>query len=995
MKRPTTFIHATCFIILLGAHSAHAREALTNFERNEAVDLAHSAPVASITATGSALEAIPASSTIVPLSGHALDLNLKFNGFSKGVFNATGGVDQFDLYGICPVGDNFLPDLGIIAEIKGKCLPNSSMGGSIDPRHDLSVCRCLAANKETTEGMVFDSVTKNDPESDPNRQTQRAMNENIARLNASLAAEQKAMQFQASTLPGTDSSNEFLIGAFTSRFNFDLSSRLTDIRRRAQEGYDQKSVTGASNNLPMAAITVPAKPEGDLLAPPADPQKQLLQCLPVRTFMTAKQMPSDLLFFQDLATLPATFRQDDWDYHKLKADFLRTLPRGVKTLADALANENSKKLYRRIEFLERNPLYRNLFSSTKANSTAKKQELWDMIRGAYGVGVRPEQRFANFNKLRKDTGVFFTSGTDVIEMTQDGANQNFENVLSEVPLRVNRISQKFEPGNIWMDAVIKKGTGFSVPLPNQENPNKTNPSVYAHYCPRLEWAKDQNSFTVLAELEKSFGSMYDPDDIEGDYNNLVRNLCNDEDRTAEDGTKKRWPQFLYDTCPTGSTNPICAPDKRSQLLVKFINDFPSGKPTQDELSHFMPFLEGREEIPAPTTNVANRATDQGLNQRYLGSPAAQARLAAANTDFRASGGETPSTRSASFSRTQARTAVASSTQTSSSSSSPSQGSGQQGSGQVFIPSGATATEISGQQSVSAEASVRAPDNSRSETARNEEMQALRDQIAGLTNELRTENSKATSERDAAEIRSLTGRIDSLNARLEQMTAESARRREIASQEDNSSERPRRRNSDRDDDESIDTPATSAQVAAQAAVAQPEAQANTSGAGAGGNALVPSTGGATLSRNSAGVRRASGTINNALLANQRGSAEGSGDGQSIVVSNASSAEYQQLRSQSGNAISEKVPGDIFQRISEGETSLITQQFADNLPTRPGEKRLFEVINQQAENSKVEVIVTKTDNGYSIAFGQNRRPAAVAPVGREATLEGLNQRILESR
>jgi hypothetical protein len=290
------------------------------------------------------------------------------------------------------------------------------------------------------------------------------------------------------------------------------------------------------------------------------------------------------------------------------------------------------------------------------------------------------------------------------------------------------------------------------------------------------------------------------------------------------------------------------------------------------------------------------------------------------------------------------------------------------------------------------------------TRNNTELQSLRDEIASIGRDLQRENVKPPAQRDDEVIRDLSARLEQLTRRFEQTTAENTRlRREVAQAEEEEDEdrTPQRQNRDRSSRRS----GSDSQVASASEI-QPQLPAPEAGGNPlqkNGGSSVSSVAGNTLGSVPSGARRSPGSsVNNALLSGRR--TEGNSDsGNAITVSEASSAEYQQLLSQTnGDQYSTTVSPDDFSRLAGGDTSILEVRFGDRLPTEEGQVRRYEILKQGSQE-KVEIIVARTENGLSVTFGQGATrsiaseaaPEPEAPVSRDNTLEDLNRRIQDSR
>lgn len=682
----------------------------------------------------------------------------------------------------CPVVS--LPETNSnFSALNGECLANlSTKQGDEDFSQDLSVCQCLNSKPAVSLPQTAFQLGKDfDPKLHENYLTQKAMNRNIERLNQMLEAEQNAMQFQSSTLPASSAQVGDLISAFTNRVNFNVSEKLSEVKSSAERAFAERSDRSAPPQArePMAEIKI-TPPNGKLLGAPSGEDAfqydQMNFCLPLRQFMTGKQVPEEP-FFEDLQSMGPKFVQSDWDYTQLKREFLK-LSADVNTLSEAINRTDSKgikakKLYQRIKFLERNPLYRNLFSSTLRSAETKKQELYKMIREAYGSQVPASERFQKFNKLRYDTGAFFTASPEMEKIVQNGASENLSRLIQQVPHRVNKISLAHDPVGDWFTARVPvDGPLIDAAVIDNKDNGRRDTETYLRYCPKIEFSSKQNQFMVHEELERGFAGIYQSNPYQNEeFAKLNSNFCS-RDRKSKDGKlASNWPEYLKKICQGRKTGD-CHPDRHPEMIARFVEEYPDpaspeeGTVSKEDLAFLLPFLKGDAYLPEISSETVKTAILAGNDPKT-----ARAQVASTFTNissgFRENSKIIERTGTLNPIRDVARTSESSVIASRNLLKTPESNSGSSSLVQAVPPEASAAAGVIPNQGSSAQAL-------RSEVQRtNTEVSDIEKELSSLRSELTQETSKPETNQNTSVIGELNERIQRASENLAERTKESA------------------------------------------------------------------------------------------------------------------------------------------------------------------------------------------------------------------------------
>jgi hypothetical protein len=231
---------------------------------------------------------------------------------------------------------------------------------------DRAACDCLRGSPISASGMevgarraaTLETVLEN---AGGSFDAQVELDENIVDFNIELGAERNGMIFQASLLdPGT-SPTELLSTYSLDGLNTHIETQTRNANAQLRSQHPRTIGTDSSEN-PVPEI------QGEmnycLLSTAHERCTEAPSCISPRTEIAISQIPKSPLFYKHMQNAPAQFNPADWNYDelvrehdRLKSDpsfdsFQGPLYERVYTLAD------------KIQFLNANQLFKNLFSST-------------------------------------------------------------------------------------------------------------------------------------------------------------------------------------------------------------------------------------------------------------------------------------------------------------------------------------------------------------------------------------------------------------------------------------------------------------------------------------------------------------------------------------------------------------------------------------------------------------------------------------------------------
>lgn len=516
----------------------------------------------------------------------------------------------------CPVSGDPGADLSGLRRMGGNCFdqyPVTSLPGSRDVSRDLGLCSCLDLNR----GRTVETLTYDPPE-DLDIIRRREMGRNLTRVNNLLQVEQNAMSFQASTLPpaNDDGGNDF-ISAYTRPTR--PPGRFNAIKQQISRIVGPNSET---------QLTFPSSNKSNFAA---DDQLPPSTCLPYRAFLYQQMLPSSPEFIDDLRSQGDNYQNSEWDINILRRKFLQ-LSSQVTSMQEALGIPEAAKIFRRMQFLQRNPMIKNLFAASEDDDHPRSGELKDkffklMKRNlTVDTFTTPAERFSAFQgSMRR----FFSGSIDsstvsnlenfaaIRDLVQDGADNNMRRLLFLAPNRVQSVTSPGRPEQLWyssqgslslLSLPDASGTDIINTLRVRNNEAERDASVFARYCPKLRFSLQTNQWNVFRELEDRMSGIYPPTPVEDpDYLQANSSICL-MPRTGPGG-QKTFGQYLDSVCPA-HRDLTCPGSDQGFLVSEFLRAYPNANPSDAEfVTSFRPFINGevkRYEVSSKDQSVILR-----------------------------------------------------------------------------------------------------------------------------------------------------------------------------------------------------------------------------------------------------------------------------------------------------------------------------------------------------------------------------------------------------
>lgn len=896
----------------------------------------------------------------------------------------------------------------------GPCLPQTPSGQDEGPfyradyTNDFCVCSCLASS-QAQDGETFRNSMTNEANRALIQRRTNSLNRNIERLNNVIIAERNGMRVQGSSLPTTNETGSFLASYFTNRETFDINVSLSTTQDEVTKAYN-KATRGDATTVRqpgMTPIRIPP-PEPRLLTSNAPRSPN---CVSLRTFQTAGQFPRGDDFYAQMAS-ETSFVDSEWNYQTLR-ERLRSLARDsreplVNRLTDVIEKPELNRIYEKIQFLERNPLYKSLFSSPDAAATPFKRELWGKIKAAYGTPGTPKQRADAFNNLRSDTGLFFTrNGVALEPILQSGASANMRVILNEIPRRVGDITGYFSAENTWALAVgdvssqrNREPADNRGRVPTNTIADRRDPAIYATYCPNLGYEAQLNQFGLLQDMENNFSGFWSPEEGNNDEYFMLNNALCDTPRRKADGTTMDYQTYLRNNCQV--PNPpaeFCLPENQERLLGRFIQEYPQFAPgdgnsreyNKDDLLYLLPFLNREATIPTFTAQTAAQTTSEGTNSRFTSNPELRQRLQQATADFN------ENSRNGSVINPNYREEMSSMMRQSSTRTTDQQTQNQQRQNtpqaqNQATPFAALPMVYPDAQAAAAAVPAATAETPQAQLARSDaDLTGIRSQLADLNRDLAEENSKPQASRNSDQLAQLNARLEQLNSRLEDTQRQNlALRNQIADAESNRTQnRPPETRSAPDEVRrgpasvsSVTPSSPTPQTQSDSQPVAPQMTAPTSFSGGG------FSGGAGIVRPTTVL-----SSGNSALLSKYGVQSGTVQGSIIVADASSTVDYQSLRTQSGEtAVPISLSPEEFNRVARNDQTVM-DRYLEQFRNMPGNVIRVNISATGIDGQPLEYFVLKNGNQISLvpANGStpSRTPASTPASARVFTLGDLRR------
>lgn len=616
------------------------------------------------------------------------------------------------------------------------------------------------------------------------------------------------------------------------------------------------------------------------------------------------------------ADLRGEYNERDWNYEALSNFISR-----FETIEAAHADPAGKRAIIRMQFLKRNPTFQAMFMS---RDRTRKQNLFlelknNMPRPACtdSVCTRTSQWKAQLDEYKRQIRNFLL----------DGALPTIQRGLT----------------------TMREFHDRTTPRTSEDETDKSDPRRWSVFCG--EFRRIARQSIVRRQVEERIDVNYADIQSDEDYQQLNRLYCT-LPRSGSSGTMT-FGAYRQQNCSTVS---------HRDCLARFVSAYPnSSDPNMDPRFNINEILKDPQAIAQTRSGSTREIVATGSTQ--AGRAEAMRNLqASVNSSAVVSPEASDSGQASSRGRTPASTSDRSNAAVSSVNPVVP---GAEIQTPIVVPSGgvaATATQLR-------------PELQRSDA----EIRSIREDIAGITRDLRSEQAKPEPQRDQPLITDLNTRLEALNDRLTAAQRDNDRLRAEVAEAQRRPQTPVEARGGSDSDVRRGPASVSGGVSAGGA---PQ------GAVGGGDVPQVSGAGASLS----GPRQAPPVSSrNAALLSRYGVESGSVQGAIVVANPGGAIDYQNLRSQSaGSVLPISVPQDVYNLIASNDQAALSR-YLDQIRAMPGNVVRLDVQVEGGSGQTIELFVLKNGNEISVVPGSGvdpaRNPASTNREYRQFTLRDL--------
>jgi hypothetical protein len=455
-------------------------------------------------------------------------------------------------------------------------------------QQDIQVCNCLR-NNPLSQGLV------NSPTRDIQAQLVadkdantflRTIKGNIDDVKERLQVKKDTLLFQGLFFSPDQTRDEKVLRSYNLMRSSGIPADLkTDLRQKIYtEAKSQLSreLIADENNVIEKIILDGPKPESKIMDVMTGKPVPGESCMPMHTFLSFNQMPSEKEFWQDISNMNS-FKPEDWNYEGLKKemyDKIRILKRAPGSDVAELQTR-VRALRARLVFLNKNPMFKHGLQSKAVigqKELGREESLQEEVFRMIKTHLSPKDSsclsrdmscLVGFHKTGevnalKEAGAKFFKEDKVIAAMKEQMDQDMQ-------LEINKITEKRD----WHN----KGVSLTQDLLAQNVKDRTNYDItrctgtdadltectqsFALYCRILDSSKDRIDDSIpdfeeewLNEIspdpaknrlyqekskkfcEGTFRSKNDPNDM-SDFFHFQRDLCKDSKNEATCGDKEK------------------------------------------------------------------------------------------------------------------------------------------------------------------------------------------------------------------------------------------------------------------------------------------------------------------------------------------------------------------------------------------------------------------------------------------------------------------------
>ncbi len=449
----------------------------------------------------------------------------------------------------------------------------------------------------------------------------------VNKANTHLADLRNGIMFQASILSADPQIMEGLARVYSNGFFQNATASFSNANEQLQIKFQEpRERRGLRLN---AAFQIPQY-DPSILSGNAPPPS----CVSMRDYRAYRQYPEDPAFYQDLMNPQhQSFRKQDWSFPKLK-DALSNACRDnqILTLDEAKNDPRTGWIVRRLDFLNRNPLLKNIMSGPSRNG---KEEIFNLVMSTFkpqdsscavsgGVAHRCQQQAISKAQNFRDGLLGIFRRQDVAESVARESQEELNASLKTLPEIVTSAHviptaaelQVFDPATYERIRENRPAEGTITPEAQRAESVERERLLQLRFssmnqmCPAIETSDSLNGNYVVNQLEGQWASEIETpvyNESNQSFNNAAfqefsNNICNrgsGDDRISFD-------QFRRENCSGERT---CA-----NPLAEYIRRYPTGADVDQSLV-FATLLENTPVASLTSTAVESVARSSGQSYR--------------------------------------------------------------------------------------------------------------------------------------------------------------------------------------------------------------------------------------------------------------------------------------------------------------------------------------------------------------------------------------------
>lgn len=315
-------------------------------------------------------------------------------------------------------------------------------------------------------------------------------------------------------------------------------------------------------------------------------------CMPMHTFLTFHQMPSEKEFWQDITKMDS-FKPEDWDYEGLKSEMyskLRILRRAPAPDAVELQTR-VRALRARLVFLNKNPMFKHGLQSKAIigqKELGREQSLQEEVFKMIKTHMTPKDSscvtrdmacLVAFNKsgdvnALKEAGAKFFKEDQVIAAMKEQMDQDMKEEIANITEKKDWFNDEVNLTQDLLAQNVKDRTNYDITRCSGTNADLTEcTQSFALYCRILDRSKERIENSI-PDFEKEWLNEITPDPEKNRlYQEKSKKFCEGTFRSKDDpNDRSDFSYFQRDHCKDPKNMATCS--DKEKLFKAFLARYP-------------------------------------------------------------------------------------------------------------------------------------------------------------------------------------------------------------------------------------------------------------------------------------------------------------------------------------------------------------------------------------------------------------------------------------